>query len=127
MGSLDAISKFKRLQVPIRRWNKQIFGNIDFNIDKLEKAVVDLESKIETNGQDKVHLAQLKALRSVVLKWYERKYSYWKQMLKERYIKDMDRNTKFFHGVASVKKRRKLMLEIRRGRRDFCDPIIIKT
>ena len=102
MGSLDAISKLKMLKVPIRRWNKQSFANIDFNIEKLEIAVAELETKIEIDGAYEVDLAHLNALRSVALKWYERKDLYWKQMSRERYVRDMDRNTKFFHGVASV-------------------------
>ena len=88
--------------------------------------MAELETKIEIDGADEVDLAHLNALRSVGLKWYERKDLYWKQMSRERYVRDMDRNTKFFHGVASVRKRRKLMLEIKRGRRVFRDPRIIK-
>lgn len=48
-------------------------------------------------------------------------------MSRERYIKDMDKNTKFFHGVATAQNRRKLMLEIKRGRRVFHDPRVIKA
>ena len=82
----------------------------------MEKAVANLESKIEAVGAEEVDLAWSKALRSMLQKWYDRKDSYWRQLSRERYIKGVDRNTKFFHGVPTIRSRRKLMLEIRRGR-----------
>ena len=124
---MDIVSKFKGPKALIRKWNKQVFGNIDFNINKLEKVVADLESKIEAIGADEVNLVRSKALRSVLQNWYDRKDSYWRQLSRERYITGMDRNAKFFHRVATIRRRRKLMLEIRRGRRVFGDPRIIKV
>lgn len=57
VGSMDAITKFKRLKALIRKWNKQVFGNIDGNIQKFEMAVAEVEYKTESNGAEEVDLS----------------------------------------------------------------------
>ena len=37
--------KLKNLKIPIRTWNKERFGHIDVNIDKLESKISILEVK----------------------------------------------------------------------------------
>ena len=45
--------------------------------------------------------------------------------LKKKAIKDMDINSRFFHAVASVRHRRKKMVQIRNGRRITRSPRMI--
>ena len=47
-------------------------------------------------------------------------------MSREKILKDMDKNSKFFHAKAAVRIGRKLMLEVSNGRRIFCAPRLIK-
>ena len=47
-------------------------------------------------------------------------------MSRERILKDMDKNSKFFHAKAAVRSRRKLMLDVRSGRGIFRAPRMIK-
>ena len=42
-------------------------------------------------------------------------------------VKDVDCNSKFFHAMAVVRKRKKMMTEIKEGRRAFRSPRMIKT
>ena len=39
------------------------------------------------------------------------------QLSKEKDVKDLDANTKYFHTIASIKRRRKMIAEIKIGRR----------
>ena len=71
-------------------------------------------------------LARLNTLRGQLNLWYSRKESYWTQMSRDDLVKDVDRNTKYFQPVASIKKRKKLMVEIQKGRKMLRDPRSIK-
>ena len=77
-GNLDLISKLRRLKAPICKWNKETFGNIEFQIQRLEKELVKVESKLDEGALDKVTIARYQALQCVVQKWYERKDNSWK-------------------------------------------------
>ena len=81
---------------------------------------------IGDRGVDEVADAKLYASKSQLGMWYARKESYWKQMSKDHLLKDVDRNTKYFQMVASIKTRQKLMVEIKKGRRLLSDPRSIK-
>ena len=48
-------------------------------------------------------------------------------MLRERVVKGIDRNSEFFHAQAVVRKRRKVMLKIKKGRRIVRSPRMIKV
>ena len=81
-----------------------------------------IERGLEETGGDEVTLARFAALKCLLQKWYDRKACYWKQLSRDRDVKELDGNTKYFHTVASIKRRRKLMVEIKVGRRSFRNP-----
>lgn len=68
----------------------------------------------------------LNILRGQLNLWYSCKECYWKQMSRDQVLKDIDRNTKYFQMMASIKRRRTLMVEIKKERRMLRDPRSIK-
>ena len=50
MGRISIVEKFINLRSPLRRWNRDIFANIDSNIAKFEKGVAIVELKVKSEG-----------------------------------------------------------------------------
>ena len=96
---------------PIKRWNREVFGNIDSKIEKFGKEVAVVESRLVERVDDEPLLARLGALKSQLNLWYEGRACYYP----------------YFHTMASIKNIRKLFLEIKVGRRIFRNPRIIKN
>ena len=86
------MDKLNKMKEPLRKWNKERFGNIDSNIQKLEDELARVSSKIEDDSVDQVVLAIYNALRSLLEKWHARKCYYWQQMSRVHKVKDVDCN-----------------------------------
>lgn len=92
LGNFDLFEKLKKLKVPIRKWNKEMFGDIDNNIAKLENELTMVENRLDQQNINEVDMAHFQELRSVLDSWYKRRSSYWKQLSRKSYLKDMDKN-----------------------------------
>ena len=120
------MEKLRRLKQPLKKWNCDVFGHIDQNIKILEREIEEVFGRMEEDDSNEVNLARLNALKSYVQTWYVRKSSYWRQLSRERAIKGMDRNSKYFHAIATVRNKRKNIVQIRKGRRIIRSPRPIK-
>ena len=125
-GKFGARSEIIKNKGTIKVWNKEVFGLIDHRIKALENEAAVVERKIDEQGMQEVDVARLTALRGQLKIWYGRKENYWKQMSRDHILKNIDRNTKYFQTVASIKRRRKLMVEIKKSRRMIREPRAIK-
>lgn len=74
-----------------------------------------VESRLESDDGNAEILAIRKALLHEVEWWYKRKCELWRQMSREQFVKDMNKNSKYFHTVATMRKRKKMILEIKVG------------
>ena len=63
MGRNLIVNKFHNLKAPLRRWNKEVFGNIDSNITKYESELGRVELKIENDGGSEADLARIHAIK----------------------------------------------------------------
>lgn len=61
----------------------------------------------EARALEEVEVTRRKALKSQFWTWLQCKEQYWLQMARTKAIKGKDRNTKYFHTIASFKKSRK--------------------
>lgn len=55
-------TKLKRLKIPLKKWNKEVFGDIDRKVEQLEAEIKKLGLMNEEQGLNEVNLARLKAL-----------------------------------------------------------------
>lgn len=94
-----------RLQGALKRWNKEVFGNIFERKRKLIKRLEELDNQLATQSSpllDDTKKAVWHEYEQVLaqekLLWYQKSRSKW--------LYFGDRNTRFFHGVTAIKRRR---------------------
>ena len=68
--------KFKKLKVLLKKWNKNLLGNIDQAIKKLESKQQRLDRMNETKDLDEVEKTRKLALQSYLERWYVHKKMY---------------------------------------------------
>ena len=127
MGSIDVTRKLEALQKPIRKWNKEVFANIDTTIRRLEEDQSRTQQKIDEGQGDEFDFARVAAIETHLNMWMDRKASYWKQMARDKWFKSGDMNTRYYHAVTLSKRRAKRIEQIRSGGRVFKKPRAIKV
>ncbi|XP_072088687.1 uncharacterized protein [Arachis hypogaea] len=105
LGDVQFLQKMKVLLEPLRRWHKQHFGNMTERIKKLEEEIKKVDDMVSSRRYDGTTEARRRALVSCCEKWYLRQEMHWKQMSRSRHANEMDRNTRYFHNIASARRR----------------------
>ena len=126
LDGMNALDKLQKLKVPLKKWNK-VFRNLNYNVWRFEEKIAIVNVRSEARSANKIDLASFNTLKCHLDSWFARRCCYMKQLSKDKLIKEGDRNFKYFHTMATVKSRRKQMLEIRNGRRIFQIPRSIKS
>ncbi|XP_016173375.1 uncharacterized protein LOC107615870 [Arachis ipaensis] len=105
LGELQFTDKLKALRMPLGRWHKDNFGDMDKKIQRFEEKIRKLDDLVGNKVYDDTVEARRKALAGCCKQWYVRKELHWKQMSRSRHAKDMDMNTRYFHNLASARRR----------------------
>ncbi|XP_025628356.1 uncharacterized protein [Arachis hypogaea] len=104
LGEMQFTDKLRALTAPLRRWHKVNFGEMDNRILKLEEEIKKVDELVGNGVYDGTMEARRRALVTCCEKWYVRKEIHWKQMSRSRHAKDMDKNTRYFHSIASARR-----------------------
>ncbi|XP_016168733.1 uncharacterized protein LOC107611302 [Arachis ipaensis] len=105
LGEAPFMDNLKALTGPLSRWHRENFGDIDKRIDKFEEEIRKVDDLVSDGVYDGAAEAMRKALVSACKKWYIRKEIHSKQMSRSRHAKKMDKNTRYFHNIASARMR----------------------
>ncbi|XP_057760578.1 uncharacterized protein LOC130980956 [Arachis stenosperma] len=97
--------KLKALTIPLRNWHKAIFGDMDKKITKFEEEIKKNDDLVSNGVYDGTMEARRKALVTYCERWYVRKKIYWKQLSRSQQANEMDKNTRYFHNIASARRR----------------------
>ncbi|XP_057717695.1 uncharacterized protein LOC130932389 [Arachis stenosperma] len=82
---------------------------MDKKIQCFEEEIRKIDEMAENGVYDGTVEARRKALVSYCKQWYVRKEIQWKQMSRFRHAKDMDKNTRYFHNLASARRRNNII------------------
>nr|CCA66178.1 hypothetical protein [Beta vulgaris subsp. vulgaris] len=104
--ALHTIGKLKEVKKRLKSWNLTEFGNIDSKIKKFESEIQHLDSINNTRDLDTQELENRKEAQVELWKWIKRREMYWAQNSRVTWLKEGDRNTMFFHAIASNKRRK---------------------
>ncbi|XP_015965495.1 uncharacterized protein LOC107489249 [Arachis duranensis] len=105
IGEGQFIDKLKALTVPLGKLHKEKFGDMDKKIQRFEEEINKVDDMVGNGVCDGTMEARRKALVTCCKQWYVRKEIHWKQMSCSRHANDMDKNTRYFHNLASARRR----------------------
>ena len=109
----DLVLKLDKCGEALSKWNREVFGNIQQCIrgkeDELNKLLSDVHAPTETTKLEECR----KELRELSIK----EEILWRQRAKTAWLKEGDRNTKYFHSVASKRKRNNRISRIQEDRK----------
>ena len=91
------MEKLKRMRVPIKIWNKEVFGDTrEIKRDIIGK-IQWLDKKDEENTIEEFEVLERRSLRNRLEEVIFKEAVAWKQKMKLRWIKEWDNNSRLFH------------------------------
>ena len=104
--------KLRKVRTELREWNKTTFGSIDENIAAMERKISELDSTANLRPLDQNELNDRRQAQTDLWQWLRRRETYWAQNSRNRWLREGDKNTKFFHATATMRRRRNTIEKI---------------
>jgi hypothetical protein len=107
-GSQKVAEAMKRVAGSLESWSREVVGDLEKKLKKTRKELESCrrrdvsEEKVEEEARLRGELEALEEMKNT--KWKQRAHVWW--------LKDGDRNTKFFHSFASERKKRNKIKEL---------------
>ncbi|XP_075665040.1 uncharacterized protein LOC142634633 [Castanea sativa] len=85
----------------LRKWNKEVFGHYQDSINRLLSKIAEVQSGSQSMENERIESNLLVEL----LKWLVRSEILWKKKSRELWLKEGDKNNKFFHLSTTICRR----------------------
>lgn len=118
--------KLNLMKLQFKEWNSNVFGHIDHNINALEEKIQKLDSTSNNRELDESELSERKKAQQDLWTWLKRKEVFWAQNSRAKWLKEGDKNTWYFHTLASIRKRKNSISSLPINGCDIVDPAGLK-
>jgi exonuclease III len=88
--------------VALKKWNKNVFGHCSTKIKELTDSIeeIQLHERTETRASQEAYL------HGELNEWLRRNETLWRQKSREMWLKEGDKNSKFFHLSTVIRRKR---------------------
>ncbi|RVX18324.1 hypothetical protein CK203_006587 [Vitis vinifera] len=112
-ASYKLATKMKEIKQKLKVWNREVFGKLESNksaaLQQVEFWDREENERILTMEESKLK----KETKENYKKWVIMEETHWRQLSREIWLKEGDRNTGFFHRMASAHRRNNCMERIK--------------
>lgn len=102
-------SKIKNVKTALKAWNSNDFGNCHKKVKEIKDQIISIQNLDKTD----INLALDASLQVELDIWLHRIETLWMQKSKDKWLKDGDANTRFFHLTAIIHARNNRIISIK--------------
>lgn len=118
--------KLRAVRMELKSWNHSTFGNIDSKITHLEDEIHKWDIMANERNLSEAELGIRSQVQLHLWEWIKRKEIHWAQQSRINWLKSGDKNSKFFHAYASIRRRKNNINSIMIDGKEVRDPEEIK-
>lgn len=122
----DINEKLHLVKGRLKEWNRKEFGHIDQTISSLETTIHEIDQLASTRNLTETELNERRKAQLDLWSWLKRKDMFWAQNSRAKWIREGDKNTRYFHVIASMHRRQNSITSLSTNGVKIVDPAVIK-